>query len=115
MLTQHLMARAVGETVPHKLPTGVGDTIHREVFILTARRFGKQSVAREAAAVEAQGQILRRRRKRLASRDAEYARFLAVNPEGNNRNRGATPIGRISLKTNRKQRQNHSHATKPSY
>ena len=87
----------------------------REVFIVTARRFGKQAFAREAAAAAATERRAAERKRRAAARDRAYAAVLRANPEGNNRNKGAAPIGRVSVKTHRRQRQNHSHATKPSY
>ena len=74
------------------------------------------TVAVMRLADEAADKLIRERHKRLSGRDAEYARQLAKNPEGNNRNKGSAPVGRIGLKGNRG-RQNHSgtRRTKPAY
>lgn len=74
------------------------------------------AVARAQAAEEAEARVLAGRRSRLAARDRAYRRILALNPEGNNRNKGSAPVGRISRKGNRA-RQNHSgaHTNRPTY
>lgn len=74
------------------------------------------AVARAREASEAAARRRHARQQRQLGRDRAYARILAANPEGNNRNKGSAPIGRISRKGNRA-RQNHSaaHLSKPTY
>lgn len=74
------------------------------------------SVAVMRAAEEAAELVRAARERRLAKRDREYQRQLAKNPEGNNRNKGNAPVGRIARR-GAKARQNHSgmHLSKPSY
>lgn len=61
-------------------------------------RVVEEAAAKRHAAAE--------RRRRL--RDAAYHKALGKNPEGNNRDKGNAPIGRVSVARNRQQHHNHS-------